>query len=221
MTSIAVLGGTGPEGLGLAYRFAQIGMKVVVGSRDASRAAAAAQRVANGVVGAQVRGLENDAAAAAAEIVVLAFPYAAAEPYLASNATHALGGKIVVDVMVPLRFVAGRCVGVPIEEGSLGERVQRLAPQARVVSAFKNLSAEHLQRIEQPLEGDVLVCGDDGGAKREVSRLAERIANLRAVDAGPLSGARALEQITVMLLNINRIHRAVTSIRILGLETGG
>ena len=88
-----------------------------------------------------------------------------------------LRGKIVVDVMVPLRFVSGRSVGVPIAEGSLGELVQRLAPQARVVSAFKNLAAEHLQRVEEPLEGDVLICSDDGEAKREVAALAQRIAN--------------------------------------------
>src|SRR6185295_14699640 len=121
MTSIAVLGGTGPEGIGLAFRFAQIGAEVLIGSRDASRAEEAARRVAGAVAAAQVRGLENGAAAAAAEIVVLAFPYAGAAPYLQSPAAEALRGKIVVDVMVPLRFVSGRSVGVPIAEGSLGE----------------------------------------------------------------------------------------------------
>ena len=217
MASIAILGGTGPEGIGLALRFAQIGEEIVIGSRQVSRAEAAAQRVAGAVAGARVSAAENAAAAARAEIVVLALPREGVESFLASDAA-VLSGKITVDVTVPLRFKAGVCLGVAVPEGSLGERIQHLAPQARVVSAFKNLSAEHLQHLDQPLEGDVLVCGEDAAAKAEIQRLAERLPNLRAVDAGPLSSSRALEQITVMLLNINRIHHALTSVRILGLR---
>ena len=217
MSSIAVLGGTGPEGIGLALRFAQVGEEIIIGSRDGSRAAAAAAKVIESVPGARARGAENAAAAVDAEKVVLALPHAAVEDFLAAHASL-LAGKIVVDVIVPLRFVHGVCESVPVADGSLGEHIQRLAPSARVVSAFKNLSAEHLQRIDRPIEGDVLVCGDDAAAKAEVSSLAARVANLRAVDVGPLSSARALEPITVMLLNINRLHHAVTAVRILGLD---
>jgi len=217
MAAIAILGGTGAEGVGLALRFAQIGEEVVIGSRDANRAAEAARRVATAVSGARVGGAENAAAAEASERIVLALPHAGVEAFLAQHAP-AMRGKLVIDVMVPLRFAGGWCVSVPVAEGSLGELIQQRAPQARVVSAFKNLAAEHLQRVDEALEGDVLLCGDDDAAKKEVAALAERIPKLRAIDAGPLSGAAGLERLTVMQLNINRLHRAVTAVRILGLS---
>lgn len=216
MGIIAVLGGTGPEGLGLAMRLAQIGEEVVIGSRDAARAEEAAARVRADVPTAVARGLENPAAAAAASTVVLAFPHAGAEPFLAAHAAL-LAGKVVIDVMVPLRFAHGVCLSVPLADPSLAETVARLAPEARVVAAFKNLSAEHLQHLDRPLAGDVFACGDDREAKEAVLALAARLPGVRAVDAGPLSSAAALERLTVMQLNINRRYKAVTSIRIVGL----
>jgi hypothetical protein len=216
MGAISILGGTGPEGLGLAFRLAQIGEEVVIGSREVARAEAAAERVAAAVSGARVRGAENPVAAAQGEMVVLAFPHAAVEPYLAVHAA-AFAGKVVLDVMVPLRFAHGVCLHVAVPDGSLGAMIQRLAPAARVVSAFKNIAAEDLQQVDRPLEADVLVCGDDAAAKDAVARLARRIPRVRAIDAGPLSSAVALEHITVLLLNINRRYSALTSVRISGL----
>jgi 8-hydroxy-5-deazaflavin:NADPH oxidoreductase len=217
MEAIAILGGTGPEGLGLAYRFARVGVPIVIGSRDAERARAAAERVAAAVAGARVRGLENAAALAAAARIVVAFPHEGVEPFLVTHA-EALADKILIDVMVPLRFARGVCVSVPLaQDASLAEMIQRLAPRARVVSAFKNLSAAHLQRLEEPLAGDVLVCGDDAAAKRDVLALAGSVPKLRGVDAGPLTSARALEQLTVMLLNVNKLYGALTSVHIVGL----
>jgi len=214
--TIAVLGGTGPEGVGLALRFAQAGEAVVIGSRDEARAAAAAARVCAALPQAQVSGRENAAAAAAAERVVLALPHAGAEPFLVQHA-GALAGKIVIDVMVPLRFAGGVFESVPLADPSIAEMVARLVPAARVAAGFKNLSAEHLQRLDHDLEGDVLVCGDDRDAKEATLALAARLPGVRAVDAGPLSSAAALERLTVLLLNVNRRYRAVTSIQLVGL----
>jgi NADPH-dependent F420 reductase len=122
-------------------------------------------------------------------------------------------------VVVPLRFRAGffelaAVAGAP----SAGELIQQAAPAARVVSAFKNLSAEKLRDVPSPLEGDVVVCGNDAAARGEVARLVALIPGLRAVDAGGIGNARYLEAITALLLNLNRKHKAVTSIAILGLR---
>lgn len=217
MAAIAILGGTGPEGLGLAIRFAAAGEEIIVGSRDATRAAEAAARVAAAVPGGRVRSAINLEAAQAADLVLLALAHAGAEPFVTEHA-GALAGKIVVDVMVPLRFEAGVCRAVPVADGSVGQMIARLAPRARVVSAFKNLSAEHLLEIGRALEGDVLLCGDDAGAKETVAALAARLRDLRPVDAGPLSGAAGLEALTVLLLNVNRRYRAVTSVKIVGID---
>lgn len=216
MGPIAIVGGTGPEGLGLALRLAALGEEVIVGSRDLARAQAAAARVSAALPAARIRAAVNPAAVAAAETVVLAMPYAGVADFVAAQA-EALAGKIVIDVVVPLRFESGVARAVPVAEGSVGEQIARLAPRARVVAAFKNLSAEHLAHLETPLEGDILVCADDDEARRAVCTLAGRIPDLRAVDAGPLAGAAALEQLTVLLLNVNRRYRAVTSVRLVGL----
>jgi hypothetical protein len=216
MGTIAILGGTGSEGIGLAMRFAAIGEEIVIGSRDPARARDAAARVVSKVPAGSVAGAANAEAASRADMIVLAFPHAGVEPFVGANAA-ALAGKVVVDVIVPLRVEDGVFLAAPVAAGSVGEQVARLAPRARVVSAFKNLSAERLLMVDEPLDGDILVCGDDVEAKESVCALTNRVRNLRAVDAGPLSGAAALERLTVLLLNVNRRYRAVTSIRVVGI----
>jgi 8-hydroxy-5-deazaflavin:NADPH oxidoreductase len=218
MSPIAFIGGTGPEGLGLALRLAAGGETVIVGSRTASRAAAAAETIRAAVPAAHVSGMDNREALAHADRVALTFPFGALTAFL-DEAGTLLAGKLVIDVIVPLALRAGFFALAPIPgAASVGELLQQSVPEARVVSAFKNLSAEKLRHLDAPLEGDVVLCGNDDGARAEVARLVRLMPGLRAVDAGVIANARYLEAITALLLNLNRRHRALTSVAILGLD---
>jgi NADPH-dependent F420 reductase len=221
MARIAVLGGTGPEGLGLALRFALAGEEIVIGSRDRARAEAAArqkqQRLRESCPQAQISGCENAVAIEGADMVVVCVPFAAMESLLRELAPK-LAGTIVLDVVNPLVLEHGSFHVQPPPAGSAGELAQLLLPEAFVVSAFKNLSAEELRQLEHPLHGDVIVCSDHDEPRSRVMELIRRVPELRAVDAGPLVNARHLESITALLLNLNRRHQAITSIEILGLK---
>jgi NADPH-dependent F420 reductase len=217
MARIAILGGTGPEGVGLAMRLAHIGEEIVVGSRQVSRAADAAAQISAAVPTARVSGDVNEAIIDGADYVVLGFPFEGLAPFLTQNGDK-LSGKIVIDIINPLVVKRGVFSVPPVPEGSAGELAQQLAPQARVVGAFKTLSAEHLKELHEPLHGDVLLCGADGEAKQVVSELVRRIPNLRPLDAGAMVNSRAIEHITALLLNLNRRYKATTSIQILGID---
>lgn len=222
MGRIAIIGGTGPEGLGLGLRFAMCGEEVVFGSRQAQRAVDAAQRATAQLheagVTAVVRGAENQAAAQDANMVVIATPFAGVNDLLPALAP-VLAGRDVVEVVNPLIRVNKQLAVERVPDGSAAEAIQKLLPQSRVVSAFKNESAELLNAIPKPVEGDVVVCSDHAEARARVLALVERIPNYRGVDGGSLLNARSLESITALLLNINRRYHAVTSIRILGLPS--
>lgn len=222
MGRIAVLGGTGPEGIGLGLRFALAGEEVVVGSRQAARAEETARdmRAKLEAVGCRtaVHGAENAAAIDGADLVVLAFPYSGVADLLPALAPK-LAGRIVLDVVNPLTRVNKVFAIAPVAEGSAAEAIQAALPESFVVSGFKNESAEHLVEIDKPVEGDVIICSDHAEAKQVVLDLVRRIPHYRPVDAGALLNARFAEGITAMLLNINRRHKAVTSIRILGLDS--
>jgi NADPH-dependent F420 reductase len=201
-------------------RFAIAGETVVIGSRAAERARAAAQSANEklAAVGhaAAVRGEDNETAAGAADIVVLAVPWGGAAALAAALAAR-LEDKLVIEVVNPLELRDGLFRLVPVEAGSAGEALQRLLPESQLVSAFKNDSAELLRRIEEPMQGDVLVCGDHEAARRRAAELIAKIPRLRPIDAGALANVRSVEAITPLLLNLNRKHRALTSIEILGL----
>jgi NADPH-dependent F420 reductase len=217
MTPLAFLGGTGPEGLGLALRFARAGEPIVIGSRMADRAEAAAAKIRSAVPTARVEGRENLTALEMTDRVVLAFPFEGLPPFL-DAAGGRLAGKLVIDVIVPLAFKPGFCEVAPVPgAASVGELIQSRVPEARVVSAFKNLPAEILGDLSVEMEGDVVLCGNDAGARTQVGALAGRIPGLRAVDAGKIANARYLEAITALLVNLNRKHKAHTSIAVLGL----
>jgi NADPH-dependent F420 reductase len=214
---IAFIGGTGPEGKGLAYRFALAGHEVLIGSRSAERAGDAASEI-RARVSAEVRGAENLDAASAADLIVLTVPYdaqAATLPPLAGG----VAGKTVVSTGVPLSFDGGKPSMIAVPEGSAAEQASALLPGARVVGAFQNLGAAKLWAGDEPLEQDVLVCGDDGDAKREVMSLAEAIRGVRAVDAGPLAASRYVEGITVLLIGVNKRYKATTGVRVAGLPS--
>jgi NADPH-dependent F420 reductase len=212
---IGFIGGTGPEGKGLAYRFALAGHEIIVGSRSADRAQEAASEIVGRAAGASILGAENADAAGDAEIVILTVPYdaqAATLPPLAA----ALAGKTVVSTGVPMAFAEGSAALVVVPEGSAAEQAQSLLPGAAVIGAFQNLGAKKLWG-DKPLDQDVIVCGDAGEAKTAVMQLAGQIAGVRAVDGGALASARYVEAITVLLVSVNKRYKVTAGVKIAGL----
>lgn len=215
-TRIAVLGGSGAEGSGIALRLAAAGHRVTIGSRDAAKAAAAGAAMSAQLDGKTVAGTDNRRAAAEAEIIVLAVPYAG-QKALVEELIPELQGKIVVDATVPL--VPPKVSRVQLPEGSSAvAAIQALCGESvRVVSAFQNVSAHHLQKLGHPVECDVLVCGDDTAACDTVIGLITDI-GLRGIYAGPICNSAAAEALTSVLIAINRRYKVPGSgIRITGL----
>jgi hypothetical protein len=213
--TIAVLGGTGPEGLGIAARLLAAGEEVVIGSRVLERATAAATTLAAEMPGGRARGALNPDAAAGADLVVVAVPAAGVDAVLAECAAT-LAGTIVLDVVNALH-VRGGVFRAAAEGESAALRIQARVPTARVVSGLKHESAAALRDVRRRLEGDVLLCGDDDAAKAVVADLVRRMPDLRPIDAGGLAVAPLLDQVTALLLNVNRKHKVETSIRLVGL----
>lgn len=213
--SIAIIGGTGPQGRGLAYRLAGAGHPVVLGSRDATRAAAAADELGARLgAAARIRGASNADAARAADVVLLAVPYDGHDE-LVATLRESVADKIVVSCVNPLGFDRGGPFGLDLPR-SAAETAAELLPDARVVGAFHHLSAVTLIK-DEPLPEDVLVCGDDPAAKRVVIGLAAAVTGRPGVDAGRLRLARQLEPLTAVLISINRAYKAHSGVRITGL----
>ena len=213
---LGFLGGTGPEGMGLALRLGLAGEPVFIGSRDAGRAEAAAQSLrAQGVTADALGGL-NEEAAERAELVVVAVPFEAQRAVL-SPLRERLRGKIVLDTAVALTRSGGHFDLLPVDEGSAALQAQAVLPESSVVAAFQTISARDLLDSSRSVEGDVVVCADDDAAKRRVTSLVELIPSLRAVDGGGLANSRYVEAVTPLLLNVNRLYRARAAIRILGI----
>ena len=215
LATIAVLGGTGKEGGGLALRWAHKGHRVIIGSRTAERAIEAAAQMNEVLGGNRVTGAPNAEAAAQGEIVVLAVPYAAQQSTVQEVAT-VLSGKILIDVTVPLMPPKVSRVQLP-NGGSAVEAVQKMLGEGvRVVSAFQNISAHHLTKLDENVECDVLVCADDPDAADQVVALAQEI-GLRAWNAGPLCNSVVAEGLTSVLIALNRKYKIPGSgIRITG-----
>jgi 8-hydroxy-5-deazaflavin:NADPH oxidoreductase len=213
--TIAILGGAGKEGGGLAMRWANAGHRIIIGSRDAGRAAEAAGEI-NTALGRDVaQGMDNLAAAKAAELVVLAVPYSAQLATLEAVRAH-LTGKILIDVTVPL--VPPKVSQVQLPEGGSAVKLAQalLGEDVRVVSAFQNISAVHLKELDHVIESDVLVCSDDSAAADLVVDLAREI-GLGAFNAGALANSAAAEAVTSILIAINRRYKVSDSgIRITG-----
>jgi len=206
---IGILGGTGPQGRGLAKRFAASGLAVVLGSRSADRAATAAVGL-----GAGVRGTSNEECVAAADVVVVAVPWDGHRELLESLAKD-LAGRIVVDCVNPLGFDQRGAFGLPVEEGSAAEQAQHLLPDATVVAAFHHLSAVALLDDDvDSIDADVLVLGDDRAATDLVQELAGRIPGCRGIYAGRLRNAGQVEALTANLIAVNRRYKAHASLRV-------
>ena len=217
--SIPIIGGTGALGFGLALRWARAGQRIVIGSRDAGRAAEAAGRVRDAIPNADVDGLANAAAAARGPVVFLTVPFRAQSEILQAIHPSLRAGQLLVDATVPTAAAvsgkATRLLGV--WQGSAAEQAQEMVPDGvTVVSALHTLSARSLGNGSR-LDEDVLICGERKADKARVARLVELIEGLRAVNAGPLEAARIVEGLTPLLISINARYRSRAGLRVTGL----
>ncbi len=214
--TIAVLGGTGNQGPGLALRWARAGHTVIIGSRQAEKALRVAGELNVGLAGAVIQGMENGDAAAACDIAAVTVPYEA-QAALLESLREPLQGKILIDVNVAFKPPKVARVYIP-PEGSAAEQAQAtLGDGVTVIGAFQNTTADYLLDPNAAVDCDVLVCGDNRAAKRVVMALAEDIGT-RGIDAGPLVNAKAIEAMTSVLIGINIRYKVKGSgIRITGL----
>ena len=219
--TVAILGGTGPEGLGLAMRWARAGVRVRIGSRAADKAQAAAAQVRQAAPQAHVEGFLNPEAAAEADVVVLTVPLAAQIATIKTVRERLRPGTVFVDATVPLGAVLGDRIThmVALWAGSAAQQAAANLPaHVNVASAFHSLSAVALADLEHPVDSDVLVCGDSKEAKAVVKELVEKIDGARAVDAGPLENSRFTENLAALLIALNLRHKVKHSgLRITGL----
>lgn len=204
--TLAVIGGTGKEGSGLALRWALNGYRVIIGSRSAERAQEHAQQLNEQIKSDIILGMSNEEAAQQAEIVILSVPYSAHESTLQSIKPY-LTGKTLIDVTVPLQPPAVRTVHVPAGKSAVLEAQALLGDSVFIVSAFQNVSAEKLKDPHADVACDVLVCGDHAEAKQQAIKLVEA-AGMRGFDAGPLANSVATESLTPVLLYLNRTYKA-------------
>jgi len=217
---IAILGGTGPAGLGLALRLARAGESVIIGSRSAERAQEAANQIKQKIASQiQVSGAENAAACAASDLLILTVPFEGQAALLKQLRPSIKAGSILVDATVPLASSVGgrasRMLGV--WQGSAAQQTAEiLSKDVKVVAAFQNVSAD-MMNGNDPLECDIIVCSDFPEATKAASDLVVKIPGLRAIDGGKLENARIVEQITALLIGLNIRHKGHGGIRITGL----
>src|ERR1035437_7310431 len=215
--AIAVIGGTGPAGTGLALRWTRAGEPVIIGPRDASRAEQTAEAIRKRVgANAQVSGMENSAACAASDLLVLTVPFAGQAELLKQLKPAILSGSVLIDATVPLAASVGgrasRTLGV--WQGSAAQQTAELVPKGvSVAAAFQNVSAEVLNGGGD-VDCDVIVCSDDPEATQVAMELAAKIVGARAIDGGKLENARIVEQITALLIGLNIRHKGHGGIRI-------
>jgi len=219
--TVGVLGGTGPQGRGLAVRLAAAGQRVLLGSRDADRASEVAVDVAQRAAGIAAEGVEvsviggaNVDVAGASDLVIVAVPFDGHAATLADLVTP-LAGKIVVDCVVPMAFDKQGAYVLDVEEGSVAQQAAALLPDSHVVGAFHHLSAALLEDLSKPtLDGDVMVVGDDREAMDTVQALASRLPGMRGIYAGRLRNARQVEALTINLVSVNRRYKVHAGVRI-------
>jgi NADPH-dependent F420 reductase len=219
---IAVIGGTGPAGSGLALRWARAGETVIIGSRDSARAEQTAEAIRKRAgENAQVSGMENSAACAATDLLVLTVPFEGQAALLKQLKPAIRPGSVLIDATVPLAASIGgrasRTLGV--WQGSAAQQTAELVPKGvSVAAAFQNVSAEILNSdTNEYIDCDVIVCSDDPNATQITLELAAKIPRVRAIDGGKLENARVVEQITALLIGLNIRHKGHGGIRITGL----
>ncbi len=220
--TIAVIGGTGPAGTGLALRWARAGETVIIGSRDDARAQQTAEAIRKRAgANAQVSGMENSAACAASDLLVLTVPFEGQAALLKQLKPAIRPGSLLIDATVPLAASVGgrasRTIGV--WQGSAAQQTAELVPKGvSVAAAFQNVSADVLNSdTDEDVDCDVIVCSDDPNTTQIAMELAAKIAGVRAIDGGKLENARIVEQITALLIGLNIQHKGHGGIRITGL----
>jgi len=217
---VAIVGGTGEEGLGLALRWAAKGFDLIIGSREDAKAQLAVAEIKERVPGANVEGAANPEAVALADVVVVTVPFVGQAPTYQSIGEHVQPGAVLVDCTVPVATNVGAKVAhvLGVWEGSAAQQAQAFVPKGtKMCAAFHSLAASALNDTDAELEGDVLVCGSKSG-KTKVKTLVESIPDLRYVDAGPLENARIIEPITALLIGINHRYKTDRSgIKITGI----
>ena len=214
---IAIFGGTGDLGRGLAINFAAAGHEIIVGSRSQERADQAAEGLREALPEGTFTPLENVAAAEAGEIAIVSIPWEGIESTIPPMA-GALAGKVVISVVNALTFGKSGAIAVrDVPNGSCAQQIQELAPEAKVVVAYNNLPAAGLQHREH-LGADVLVCGKSREARQQVIELTSAIPGTRALDAGPLANALIIEGMTAVIINLNRRYKGEASLAVEGLE---
>jgi 8-hydroxy-5-deazaflavin:NADPH oxidoreductase len=212
--TVGVLGGTGPQGKGLALRWARAGIPVVIGSRKTERAEDVAAELREALNTDLVTGLDNAGCAERADVVLVAVPWEGHGDLLTSLRER-LAGKIVIDCVNPLGFDERGPFALPVEEGSAAQQAEALLPDSRVTAAFHHVSAVHLADLSiEEMETDVLVLGDDREATDQVRALADAIPGMRGVYGGRLRNAHQVEALTANLIAINRRYKAHAGIRI-------
>jgi NADPH-dependent F420 reductase len=192
------------------------GYPIIIGSRDAGRASEAAQGLLEIKAGLPITGAANEEAAQQADWVLLSVPYDGLEATTIALAPY-LAGKIVTSVVAPLAFEGGVARAVVVPQGSAAELVAGLLPNSRISSAFHNLSARDLLKPDMVLDGDVVISGNDDDARAQTIELAQSIKSLRGVDAGDLSNSRYVEDLTALLLNVNKRYKTHSTIKLVGL----
>ena len=214
---IGFIGGTGPEGRGLALRFVLAGERVVIGSRDRARAMKAVDRILSAAPDASVSGALNDEAVFQADPVFITVPYPAQRSTVEAL-KGPLTGKTVVVVTAPVTVRDGVAAAVPVPEGSAALEARAALPDSTVASAFQTISGRDLLNPHKRIESDVVVCADDPEARAKVMALAERIDGIRAINGGGLENAVYVENFTALLMNINKLYNVRSAIRITGIR---
>ena len=215
MESIGIVGGTGPLGRGLAARWTREGYQVHIGSRDAQRAVDAVERLVDeGAPREQLSAGANEEVVGDVDVVIIAVPYEAQRAALTSLADR-VGGRIVCTAVVPLGFDGDGPFLEPVAAGSAAAECRQALPDARLVAGFHAVSSKRLRKVEEPVEADALLCGDDEEALEVVARLADAIPGLRGVIVGPLRLAGQLEAQTPVVLAYNRRAKTEAGLRLI------
>jgi NADPH-dependent F420 reductase len=215
---VAVLGGTGQQGGGLARRFAQAGVPVIVGSRDPARARETVQSWASA---RPIDVADYAEAVARAKTTVLAVPFGSVDALLTIIGPHFPDDAVAIDVTVPLTFASGKMAMVAVADGSAAEHIRAGLPTAVALAcAFKTIPAHLLAALDVPLDCDEFICGDSDAARERAASLVALLPGLRAVDVGPLTRARSIEHMTALAVAINRRYKAHDArFRVIGLSS--
>ena len=211
-----IIGGTGPEGQGIALRLSKIGLKVTIGSRNIEKAKSVASKISEILTETELEYGTNSWVCENSDILFLAIPYSAQKALLQTIKSQ-LANKILINVVAPIEFKDGKFTALSVIEGSAAKQTQMLLPKTKVVSAFQTISAKHLMEVNSEVKSDVIVCSNFEDAKIFVMNLISKIPVLNPIDGGELDNSVYVENFTALLLNINKRYKVLSSIKILGL----